>query len=244
VPPAGALRSYHPGASHFIAGEIPLLLSTQQELLKGFLLSCPAALAAIGLIVMIVLRHPLAGGLAMLPNVTALGAVFGLISWCGIPLDIGSTLTGSIALGLTIGGTLHLVNSFRLGIRQGKTRAAAVSLALGHCGPAIWQTTLVVSVGLAMLCPSDLISISRFGGLLAALLASASISELVLMPALLAGPLGYFIEKVELGSAEEPETKKPVLPRIELPLPAPAHASAIHGKPHLGKKSVRIRRSD
>jgi predicted RND superfamily exporter protein len=245
VPPVGALRSYHPGASHFIAGELPLFLATQRELHNGFLLSGLAAYAAIGLIVMIALRHPLAGCLAMIPNVTALGAVFGLISWCGIPVDIGSTASLSIALGLTINGTLHLVNWFRLEIRQGKTRAEAVSLALGHCGPAMWQTTLVVSIGLAMLCPSDLISISRFGWLMAALLASASISELVLTPALLAGPLGYFIEKVELGSAvESQETKEPAIPKIEIPLPAPVPTATIPGKPHIGKKSVRIRRSD
>ena len=63
------------------------------------------------------------------------------------------------ALGITVSGTLHLVNWFRIGIRQGKTRTEAVSLALGQCGPAMWQTTLVVSVGLATLCSSDLISI-------------------------------------------------------------------------------------
>jgi len=244
VPPVGTLRSYHPGASHFITGEIPLFLATQRELQRGFLISCAAAYAAIGLIVLIALRHPVAGCLAMIPIILPLAAVFGLMFWCGIPLDIGSSVTASIALGMTVAGTLHLVNWFRLGLRQGKKRTEAVSLALGQCGPAMWQTTLVVSGGLALLGSSGLISISHFGWLMAALLASGSISGLLLTPALLAGPLGYIIEKVELGPVEEPHPAKKPAAKIELPLPAPEHASTVPGKPHIGKKSVRIRRGD
>ena len=248
VPPVGALRSYHPGASHFVTGEIPLFLATQKELLDGFVSSFLGAFITIALVVMFVLRHPVAGWLAMIPNVLPIGAVFGLISWCGVAVDIGSTVTASIALGITIDGTLHLITWFRIGIRQGKSRAESVALALGHCGPAMWQTTLVVSIGLLMLYPSDLILISRFGWLMAALLAAASISDLVLTPALLAGPLGYLIEKAELGAAEENETKKPAAAQIELPLPlqipVAKHESQVPGKPHIGKKSVRIRRAD
>jgi predicted RND superfamily exporter protein len=242
VPPLGTLRSYHPGASHFITGEIPLFLATQKELLDGFVVSFLGAFATIALVVMLVLRHPVAGYLAMIPNVLPIAAVFGLISWFGVAVDIGSIVTASIALGITIDGTLHLVTWFRIGIREGKSRAEAVALALGHCGPAMWQTTLVVSIGLLMLSPSDLISISRFGWLMAALLAAASISDLVLTPALLAGPLGYFIEKIELGARDVSSPKEPEAVPIELPLPVPAPNSTTPGKPHIGKKSVRIRR--
>src|SRR5207247_11282037 len=35
VPPAGPKRSYHPGASHVITGEIPLFLATQPGLLDS-----------------------------------------------------------------------------------------------------------------------------------------------------------------------------------------------------------------
>ncbi len=177
VPPVGKKRSYHPGASHIITGEIPLFLATQQELLDSFIWSFAGAFASIAVVVMIVLRHPLAGILAMIPNVLPIGAIFGLISWYGLRVDIGSTVTASIALGITIDGTLHLITWFQIGIQQGKNRAEAVGLALGHCGPAMWQTTLVVSIGLLMLYPADLILISRFGWLMAALLGAASSAE-------------------------------------------------------------------
>jgi predicted RND superfamily exporter protein len=242
VPPVGALRSYHPGASHFITGEIPLFLATQHELLESFVTSFIGAFASIALIVMLVLRNPIAGFLAMVPNVLPIAAVFGVISWCGVQVDIGSTVTASIALGITIDGTLHLITWFRLGIQEGKTRAEAVSLAMGHCGPAMWQTTLVVSVGLLMLYPSDLILISRFGWLMTALLAAASISDLILTPALLAGPLGYIIERSVRGVPAVAAPKHVVAVVEEQPV-EPSE-STVPAKPHLTRKVVRIRRAD
>ncbi|MFM7163185.1 MAG: MMPL family transporter, partial [Planctomycetaceae bacterium] len=164
--------------------------------------SFAGAFLSIAVVVMFVLRNPLAGFLAMIPNVLPIVAVFGVISWLGIQIDIGSTVTASIALGITIDGTLHLVTWFRQGILEGKTRAEAVAQALGHCGPAMWQTTLIVSCGLIVLYPCDLVLISRFGWLMAVLLAAASISDLVLTPALLAGPLGALIERTTLRSAD------------------------------------------
>lgn len=239
IPPNGPQRLYHPGASHIVTGMIPLFLATQQELLDSFIVSFVGAFASIALMVMLVLKHPVAGILAMIPNVLPIGAVFGLISWSGMHVDMGSTVTASIALGITIDGTLHLITWFRIGIQQGKTRANAVAQALGHCGPAMWQTTLVVSIGLLMLYPADLILISRFGWLMAALLAAASVTDLVLTPALLAGPLGYLIQKCTPVLADTSDVAT-----IE-PETASEPASVIPGKPHLEKqRSMRIRRID
>jgi predicted RND superfamily exporter protein len=242
VPPVGDKRSYHPGASHVVTGEIPLFLATQQELLESFIWSFSGAFASIAIVVMFVLKHPVAGFLAMIPNVLPIGAVFGVISWYGLPVDIGSTVTASIALGITIDGTLHLITWFQIGIQQGKSRAEAVSLALGHCGPAMWQTTLVVSLGLLMLLPADLVLISRFGWLMSALLGAASLSDLVLTPALLAGPLGYIIERctpVDAKIAAHEETRLAPAEPVVADLP-----ESTPGKPHIGTKSVRIRRAD
>lgn len=240
VPAAGVGRNYHPGASHIVTGMIPLFLATQDELLQSFIWSFTGAFGMIALIVMVVLRHPVAGLLAMVPNVLPIGAVFGIIAWSGLRVDIGSTVTASIALGITIDGTLHLITWFRTGILQGKSRAEAVAQALGHCGPAMWQTTLMVSLGLLVLWPSDLILISRFGWLMAALLAAASISDLVLTPALLAGPLGYIIQRstaVAATAGEVQETRVDSGSELEL-------AGAVPGKPHLEKHGMRIRRID
>ena len=240
--PTNTARHYRPYASHLVTGLVPLFFATQEQLLSSFIASFAGAFLSIALVVMFVLRHPIAGFLAMIPNVLPIISVFGVISWLQIPIDLGSTVTASIALGITIDGTLHLVTWFQQGIRQGKTRAEAVAQALGHCGPAMWQTTLIVSCGLIVMAPCDLVLISRFGWLMAVLLAAASISDLVLTPALLAGPLGYLIEKctprdgqTEPRSESVSTTASQLKPEAEH-TPPPA--------PHLDKRRIRISRPD
>jgi predicted RND superfamily exporter protein len=244
LPAPGVNRQYRPYASHLVTGLVPLFLATQDQLLSGFIGSFAGAFLSIAIVVMFVLRNPLAGFLAMIPNVLPIVAVFGVISWMGIQIDIGSTVTASIALGITIDGTLHLVTWFRQGIQEGKTRAEAVAQALGHCGPAMWQTTLIVSCGLIVLYPCDLVLISRFGWLMAVLLAAASISDLVLTPALLAGPLGALIEKTTPRTAEAGAATGHATATGPAPLSGPTSAPVTGTNTHTGIKTAEAASSE
>ena len=185
----------HPGATHVVTGTIPLFLRTQQAVLDSLIFSFGLAFGLIAIVMMILLRNPLAGLIAMLPNLLPVGTVFGLISWFGQHVDVGSMVTASVALGIAVDGTLHLLSWFRDGIAKGLTRKQAVMEALGHCGPAMWQTSAAVGIGLLMLAPAELLLVSRFGWLMASLVAAALVADVVFLPALLMGPLGALIER-------------------------------------------------
>ena len=185
----------HAGSSHVVTGMVPLFLRTQQAVLDSLIQSFSLAFAMIAVVMMIVLRNPVAGAVTMLPNLLPVGVVFGLISWAGLRVDIGTMITASVALGIAVDGTLHLLTWFKDGIAQGANRVDAVAAALGHCGPAMWQTSMMVGIGLLMLYPADLLLIGRFGWLMAALIGVALIADVILLPALLAGPLGALIQK-------------------------------------------------
>ena len=192
---AQSVLKYHPGAGHVVTGMVPLFLKTQQAVLDSLIRSFALAFGVIAIVMMIVLRNPVAGLITMLPNLMPIGIVFGLISWVGISVDIGTMITASVALGIAVDGTLHLLTWFRNGIADGLDRKESVARALGHCGPALWQTSCAVGIGLLMLAPADLLLISRFGWLMAALIGAALVADLVFLPALLAGPLGTLIER-------------------------------------------------
>ncbi len=186
---------FEPTADHIVTGMVPLFLETQQEVLDSLIRSFGLAFLLIAAILMVVLKHPVAGLIAMAPNVVPIGTVFGLISWFRIPVDIGTMITASVALGIAVDGTLHLLTWFRNGIREGLTRKESLSRALAHCGPAMTQTSLVTTLGLLVLLPAELLLISRFGWLMASLIAMALLGDIILLPALLGGPLGRIIEK-------------------------------------------------
>lgn len=183
----------HAGTTHLVTGTIPLFLRTQQAVLESLIKSFGLAFAVIAIVMMILLRNTVAGLITMLPNLMPIGVVFGVLSWMRISVDIGTMITASVALGIAVDGTLHLLTWFKIGIKEGKTKSEAVAAALGHCGPAMWQTSAAVGISLAMLYPAELLLVSRFGILMCALITAALLADIIFLPALLAGPLGSLI---------------------------------------------------
>lgn len=201
------------GSNHVVTGMVPVFLRTQQAVLESLIYSFVLAFGVIALIMMFLLKNPIAGLLTMLPNLLPVGVVFGVISWMGMRVDVGTMITASVALGIAVDGTLHLLTWFRKGLVDGMTPREAIQQGLSHCGPAMCQTSGIVAIGLLMLAPSDLILISRFGCLMATLVGTALIADLLFLPALLAGPLGRLIQSTaqEQKKLETVEAENEVL---------------------------------
>ncbi|MBX3440292.1 MAG: MMPL family transporter, partial [Planctomycetaceae bacterium] len=185
----------HPEVRYVVTGTVPLFMRTQVAILKSLINSFAMAFVIIAFVMIYQLRSVSAGLLSMLPNLMPVGVVFGLVAWCGTRVDVGSMVTASVALGIAVDGTLHLITWFRNGVSEGLTRNEAVIKALSHCGPAMWQTSTAIACGLLMLLPAELLMISRFGWLMASLIVAALVGDLVILPSLLAGPLGSLIER-------------------------------------------------
>jgi len=184
----------NPGSMHTVTGTVPLFLRTQKAVLQSLITSFGLAFVLILGVFVAMLRSFSAGLVAMIPNIVPITVVFGTISWLGYKVDIGAMITASIALGIAVDGTLHYLTWVQLGMKQGQSRRDAIINALVHCGPAMWQTSLAVALGLLVLVPAELLLISRFGWLMAAMIGVALLGDVVFLPQLLAGPLGYLFE--------------------------------------------------
>jgi predicted RND superfamily exporter protein len=192
-----------PGASHVVTGAVPLFLRTQQAVLDSLISSSILAFAVILVIFIVQLRSISAGLFAMVPNIVPITIVYGLISYYGIRVDIGTMITASIALGMAVDGTLHFLEWFKKELVAGKSRHDAVVEAVTHCGPAIWQTSWVIMLGLLVLVPAELLLISRFGWLMATMVVVAMWGDLVLLPQMLASPIGKVFEPRQRPPADE-----------------------------------------
>ncbi|MFN0197056.1 MAG: efflux RND transporter permease subunit, partial [Planctomycetaceae bacterium] len=197
-----SVLKYHPGTQHVVTGTVPLFLRTQQAVLDSLIVSFGIAFAVIALIMAIYLRHPVSGLISMIPNILPVIAIFGLISAQGIAIDIGTMITASVALGIAVDGTLHLLSWFRSGISRGLSRKQAIIEGVAHCAPAMCQTSLIISLGLLVLYPTELLLVSRFAWVTSSLVGAALIGDLVLLPALLMGRLGMLIERNICGVPE------------------------------------------
>ena len=55
------------------------------------------------------LRGVVPGAIAMLPNLFPAVVVFGIMGWLNDPIDIGTMMTASVALGIAVDDTFHFV---------------------------------------------------------------------------------------------------------------------------------------
>ena len=185
-----------------VTGLVPIFLRTQDALLESLIYSFAAAFGLITFVMAVLLRDVSAALLSMIPNVAPTAIVFGLLGWCGVRVDVGTMVTASVALGLAVDGTLHFLHVFRQELQPDVTREDAIARATAQCAPAIWQTSCAVGLGVLTLFPTELLLISRFGWVLAALVVAAMWGDLVLLPSLLNGLLGdLLVEKKKAADA-------------------------------------------
>ncbi|MEM6980763.1 MAG: MMPL family transporter, partial [Planctomycetota bacterium] len=195
-------------------GLVPVVYKAQRTLLGSLVESIMLAFVLIA-IVMIVLLNPgslswaafqprhwisgaTAGAISMIPNLFPVLVVFGMMGhlesiFTGrFLVDIGTMMTASVAMGVAVDDTIHFLTWFRQFIDEGKSRVEAVIETYRRVGPAMTQTTIVGGLGLFVFALSTFTPTQRFGTLMLVMLATALIGDLILLPALLAGPLGKF----------------------------------------------------
>ncbi len=204
-----------PGISASVTGAIPLLYKAQHQILKDLTWSFITAFVFIALSMALLLRSIGAGLVSMLPNIFAPVIVFGVMGWFGKKVEIGSVLTASIALGIAVDDTIHFLNWYRNSIKLGASRYRAIREAFNHSSRAMIDTSLICSFGVLPFLFSSYMPSFNFALLLIAMLLAASWGALMLLPALLAGPLGnLFKPKIQPLSTPVPVESQPESVRL------------------------------
>lgn len=95
----------------------------------------------------VALRSWRLGIVAAIPNLLPPLLVFGLMGWCGIGLSTATTMIASVALGLVVDDTIHLLYRYRQARRTGDDPPLAITEAVRHTGRALVSTTLILALG-------------------------------------------------------------------------------------------------
>ena len=176
-----------------LTGHIVIVQRSQELLLQDLFRSFITAFGVIAAVMMLMLRSVIGGLLAMAPNLFPTVAMFGLMGLLEIPLDIGSVMTASVALGIAVDDTVHLLSRFGSRRKRGLGQIHAAIGALHQCGWAMFHTTFVCGVSLMVYWFSPFVPTSQFALLMFGLLTSALLGVLLLLPALMATRLGHFL---------------------------------------------------
>ncbi len=171
-------------------GVVPIVYKAQRALLESLIKGAFWSFVSITPLLMLVARSVPAGLVAMLPNALPVLTVFGGMGWLGLPVDIGSMMSASIALGVAVDDTIHYLTWFREDLRQTNDRRVAILAAYQRCATPTLQAALISGVGLSVFALSTFVPTRQFGLMMLVILLAGAVAELIMLPALLAGPLG------------------------------------------------------
>ena len=188
------------GVSVDYTGLVPLVYKAQHSLLDGLKVGFIWDFAIIVVVMIILCRAASAGLVLLLPAAFPAVLVFGGMGWGhsllqsftggNLLVDIGTVMAPSVALGVTVDDVVHFMLWFRRGIADGLDRRQATMLAYKGCARAMYQSWGVIGIGLSVFSLSPFGPTQRFGYMMLSMLTVALVGNLVLMPALLSGPLG------------------------------------------------------
>jgi predicted RND superfamily exporter protein len=250
---ANGMRPAAAGIAAVYTGVVPIVYKAQRTLLDSLISSSFWSFVTITPLMWFVSRSVAAGSVAMLPNILPILIVFGGMGWLDFAVDIGCMMSASIALGVAVDDTIHFMTWFRDDLDRTGDRRSAILAAFRRCATPTTQAALVNGLGLSVFATSTFMPTRKFGWLMLVILIAGLIAELVMTPALLAGPLGAAFKPRRKTSKEKP-VMEPEPQTIPLPtaigtvLSLPTVPNAPHRPPatvtaHSGqRKSSSVRR--
>src|SRR5690606_10392222 len=112
--------------------------------------------------------------------------VLGFMGWLDVSLNVATVMVASVALGIVDDDTIHFIGRYRREVGTGATPLEGVERASMHEGRAALTTTVVNAMGFTVLMASECRATAWFGSLLAVTMAVAFVTEIFLVPAVIA----------------------------------------------------------
>lgn len=165
---------------------MPSVYSAMDEsLIKSQLSSLIISILLVLIIVGLLMRSPIKGAFATIPIVATITILFGLMGITGIPLDIATVLVASIALGIGIDYSIHIITHFNHMYNETGELEKAISETIMISGKAIVINVLSVSSGFLVLIFSQMVPLQNFGILVAISMIGSGLGALTLLPVIL-----------------------------------------------------------
>lgn len=143
------------------------------------------AIVMVVLIVGLILRSASKGIFAAIPVVATIIVLFGFMGITGIPLDIATVLVASIALGIGIDYSIHVITGFNKYLIDNGDTEKAIEETILHSGKAIIINVISVSAGFLVLLFSQIVPLQNFGLLVAISMFGSGFGALTLLPVIL-----------------------------------------------------------
>lgn len=157
-------------------GSYQLLLRAQRSLLSTLRSSLLLTLGLMELVLLLFVRRLSVALVALIPNLVPVALNFVIMALLGIHVDLGTSMTAAVALGIAVDDTLHVIVAWPKGPPE---QLAA------RTGRAIVLSSVVIGLGFLALTTSSFGPTRNFGLLAGLAMITALAGDLVILPPLL-----------------------------------------------------------
>jgi predicted RND superfamily exporter protein len=123
--------------------------------------------------------------ISIIPNIFPLIAIAGIMGFTGIELKTSTSIIFTIAFGIAVDDTIHLLGKFKFELMKGRSKIYALKRAYLTTGKAMILTTLILCSGFLLLVFSSFMGTFHMGLLLCITLMVALVADLTLLPVLI-----------------------------------------------------------
>lgn len=167
-------------------GNLVVMSETADRVISGQVESVALAFAVILAALALLFLSLRVGFAAMIPNVVPLVVFFGVMGWFDIELNLATSIIAAVALGISVDDTIHYMARLNRAVKSAPGQRDALLETLRTVGPAVVATSLTLTAGFIVMVLSGFSVIANFGALSAITMMVALVTNVVLLPAILA----------------------------------------------------------
>tara|TARA_R110000787_G_scaffold86285_12_gene184127 strand:- start:4652 stop:6916 length:2265 start_codon:yes stop_codon:yes gene_type:complete len=160
-------------------------ITMDQSLINSQIGSILIAILFVIILVGIILRSWISGLYASLPIIATIILLFGFMGLTGISLNIATVLVASVALGIGIDYSIHIISHFNESYKKTQDLYKSIEESILISGNAIIINVISVSAGFLILVFSEMVPLQYFGLLIALSMVSSCLGALTLLPSIL-----------------------------------------------------------
>ncbi|MGI9378774.1 MAG: efflux RND transporter permease subunit, partial [Methyloligellaceae bacterium] len=180
----GKPRTRFPEFQFIVSGLVPVSAVQSDRMIGQLNSGLVGAYFVVILVIGLAFRSTTAALFALFPNLFPVAAAGALLHFSGMRLEYASVMALTVAFGLAVDDTIHILNRLSLESRGRRTIAEAVRETIAHIGPVLLLTTVVLVLGLSITVSSALPPMRIFGQLFMMTLSAALLADVLILPAI------------------------------------------------------------
>ncbi|RME34682.1 MAG: RND transporter [Gammaproteobacteria bacterium] len=173
------------GLEHHWFGLTYINVVWQNKMVWGMARSFLGSFLVVLVMMVFLFRSPLTGILSMVPLTVTIGLIYGIIGIIGKDYDMPVAVLSALSLGLAVDYAIHFLARSRMAVARAGTWMAAVDEVFGEPARAIARNAIILGAGFLPLLAAPLVPYQTVGIFIAAIILSAGVITLVVLPALL-----------------------------------------------------------